>query len=594
MKSFTNEQIATLLRHVAAAYTIQNEAKYRFQILAYQKAADSIESTSTQIKDLLQDDALDKLPGVGSSIKNHIVELFKNGKVEHFESILKHLSPAIFPLLDIPTFGPKKAFKLVDYFGLKDPQTVIDRLYKLAEEGKIASLDSFGEKSQSDIKRAIEEYRAGKTKSSRMVLAMAWEIAHTILSYLKKDKNVIEAYPLGSLRRMKSTIGDVDIAVSSNNPTAVLDHFNNYPYKDRIIERGDITSSIILSGNKQVDLMVLKPEMLGSLLQHFTGSKEHNVHLREIALKKGFSLSEKGIKLKDGTLKTFKSEESFYHYLGMEWIPPELRENLGEIEAAILSYSGKKGLPHLVETDDIKGDLHIHSDYPLEPSHDLGKNKMEEMLEKAEVLGYEYIGFSEHNPSIGNHSEEEIYNILLKRNNKIEQLRKSNKNVRIINLLETDILVNGNLALSERCLGLLDIVIVSIHSSFRTPKKEMTERIIKGLSHPKAKILAHPSGRLLNTRPSYEVDWDKLFKFVKENNKALEINSWPTRLDLQDTLVKQAKEEGVKFVINTDSHAVDHMDNMPYGVSVAKRGWCEKDDIINTLSYKFIMEWIKG
>jgi len=589
MKSFTNEEIARLLRHVAAAYTIQNEAKFKFQIFAYQKAADSIENATTEIKDLLQDNALDKLDGVGTSIKGHINELFKEGHVTYFDTILESVSPALFPLLDVPSFGPKKAFKLVNAFNLTNPKTIISDVYKLAKEGRIAPLDSFGEKSQSDIIRAIDEYKLGKTKSSRMILATAMEISENMLAYLKKDKNVIDAYTLGSLRRMKSTTGDIDIAVSSNNPTAVLDHFNAYPYKDRVIERGDITSSIILSGNKQIDLMVLKPEMMGSLLQHFSGSKDHNVHLREYALKKGYSLSEKGVKLKDGTLKTFDNEEKFYNFLGLEWVPPELREDQGEIEAAIAH-----NLPKLVELKDIHGDFHVHSDYPIEPSHDLGHDSMQKMIDRAVELKYEYIGFSEHNPSVGNHSNEQIFSILQKRSEKIEQLKKSNKSIHIINLLEVDILANGKLALDDKCLDLLDMAIVSIHSSFRTPKKEMTERILSGLSHPKAKIFAHPSGRLINSRDPYEVDWKQLFSYVKENNKALEINSWPTRLDLADTLVKEAKETGIRFVIDTDSHAVAHMDNMPFGISVARRGWCEKKDIINTLPYNELMEWIKS
>ncbi len=587
MKTFTNEDVAKILRNVAAAYTIQNEAKYRFQILAYQKAADSIEATTTEIKDLIKDNALDKLDGVGTSIKGHISELFEKGHLQYFDSILEKVSPAVFPLLDIPSFGPKKAFKIVNAFNLSEPKSVIDDVYKLGKEGKIAPLDGFGEKSQSDIIRAIDEYKIGKTKSARMLLATANEISNTMLTYLKKDKSVLQAYTLGSLRRMKSTTGDIDIAVSSNNPTAVLDHFNAYPYKDRIIERGDITSSIILSGNKQIDLMVLKPEMMGSLLQHFTGSKEHNVHLREYALKKGFSLSEKGIKMRDGTLKTFDNEEKFYNFLGLDFVPPELRENQGEIEAAIAHK-----LPKLVDLKDIKGDFHIHSNYPVEPSHDLGHDSMQKMIDRAVELNYEYIGFSEHNPSVGNHTNEQIFSILQKRLEKIEQLRMNNKNIHIINLLEIDILANGNLALDDKSLELIDMAIVSIHSSFKTPKEEMTKRILSGLSHPKAKIFAHPSGRLINSRNPYEVDWKKLFTYVLQNNKALEINSWPTRLDLPDTLVKEAKEMGIRFVIDTDSHAVSHMENMPYGVAVARRGWCEKKDILNTLPYEKLVEWI--
>jgi len=588
MYSFKNEEIARLLKKIAGAYAIKNEAKYRFQILAYQKAADSIESSSKEIETLLKENALDKFPGIGKGIQAYLTELFEKGKVEHFESILEQISPAVFPLLDVPSFGPKKAFKLVNAFNLTNPRKVIDDIYKLAKENRISSLESFGEKSQADIITAIEEYRLGKTKSARMVLPLAQEIADSILQYLKEEKAVQEAYPLGSLRRQKSTIGDVDIAITSDNPTKVIEHFVNYPYKDRVIEKGYITASIVLSGNKQIDLMVLNPDQIGSLLQHFTGSKEHNVKLREYAIKKGYSLSEKGIKLQDGTLKKFGDEKKFYNFLGLEWIPPEIRENNGEIE---LSRINK--LPILIEEKDIKGDFHIHSNYPIEPSHDFGKDSMEVMIHKALELGYEYIGFSEHNPSVGNHTEKQIYELLIKRNNKIEQLKESNKNIRIVNLLEVDILTSGKLALSDRCMDLLDMAIVSIHSSFKTPKEEMTRRILSGLEHPKAKIFAHPTGRLINQRPGYEANWEKIFQYIKKKNKALEINAWPTRLDLRDDLVFQARALGCQFVINTDSHAVDHMNNMKFGIAVAKRGWCEKKDIINSYAHEKLAQWIE-
>ena len=583
----TNREISILLRNVAAAYSILDEKKYRFQIIAYQKASEAIDSLSVEIMDLYKQNSLDKIPGVGDSIKRYMQELFETGKVEHFESIMKNLSLALFPLLDIPSFGPKKAFKIVEAFHLDNPKTVIQDVKELAEKGKIAPLPSFGEKSEKYILQAIAEYALGKTKSSRMVLPLAKEIADKFVDYLRECKEVEEVYPLGSLRRMKSTIGDVDIAVSSKNPSAVLKHFVAYPFKERIIEQGDITSSLVVSGNKQIDLMVLKPEQLGSLLQHFTGSKQHNVALREYAIKKGFSLSEKGIKLKNGKTETFTKEADFYKYLGMDWIPPELRENTGEVEAAL-----KHSLPKLVELSDMKGDLHIHSSYPIEPSHDMGQASMQEMIDRAKELSYAYIGFSEHNPSVMNHSENEIYDILQRRKEKIEQLKESNKSIHIINLLEIDILANNKLALSDKCMELIDMGIVSIHSSFKAEKKAMTKRILSGLSHPKAKIFAHPTGRLINQRNGYEVDWDNLFSFVKDNNKALEINSWPTRLDLPDTLVKEAKEIGIKFVIDTDSHALTHMDNMIFGVSVARRGWCEAKDILNTYGFDKFKDWI--
>lgn len=589
MHKFTNREISSLLRNVAATYSIIDEKKHRFQIIAYQKASETIDGLSTEIMDLFVQNSLDKIPGVGESMRSHLQELFTTGHVVHFEKIMENLSPAVFPLLDIPTFGPKKAFKLVEAFHLDNSSTVIDDVYDLAQKGKIAPLDTFGEKSQADIKRAIDEYRLGKTKSSRMVLPLAKELADKFVAYLKENKHVKEVFPLGSLRRMKSTIGDVDIAVASNRPAEVLKHFVAYPYKERIIEQGDITSSLVVSGNKQIDLMVLKPDQLGSLLQHFSGSKQHNVALREYAIKKGFSLSEKGIKLKDGTTKTFTDEKAFYNYLGLDWIPPEMRENTGEIEAAKAHQ-----LPDLVELKDIKGDLHIHSNYPIEPSHDLGANTMQEMIDRAIELKYEYIGFSEHNPSVGNHTSDQIYSILARRNEKIEQLKLSNKNIRIINLLEIDILANGNLALDNKSLELIDLGIVSIHSSFKTEKKDMTKRILSGLSHPKAKIFAHPTGRLINQRDGYDVEWEKLFSFVQENNKALEINSWPTRLDLVDTLARQAKDMGVSFVIDTDSHAVSHMDNMFYGISVARRAWCEKKNILNSLPFEKFWAWTQS
>lgn len=587
----TNKEIVHLLRSVAAAYTIKDEKKYKFQIIAYQKAADTVEHASTELKNLYEQKSLENLSGIGPTIKSRLEELFSTGKVTHFEDVLSGISPAVFPLLDIPTFGPKKAFKLVTHFNLSDPLTVIADVRKLAENGQISELESFGEKSQADIIQAIDEYGKGTTKTNRMILSYAFSLANEVLEYLQKSKHVIQAFPLGSLRRMSSTVGDIDIAVASDTPDLVIEHFVGFPAKERVIEKGPTTASLLIGGGRHVDLLVLPASQFGSLLQHFTGSKHHNVALREYALKKGLSLSERGIKLiKDNKrLIEFDKEEKFYEYLGLQWIPPEMRENLGEIELAL-----KNKLPKLVELKDIKGDMHIHSDYPIDSSHDYGNASMEKMLEKAIALGYEYFGFSEHNPSVMNHSKDEIYSILARRKDKIDQIKLSNKNIRVINLLEVDILASGELALDEKALGYVDACIVSIHSSFNTPRDSMTKRILGGLAHPKAKIFAHPTGRLLNQRSGYEADWDRLFSFVVENNKALEINAWPERLDLPDIMVKEAKDNGVKFVIDTDSHALSHMDNMFYGVSVARRGWLEPHHVLNTLPAASFEKWIKG
>ncbi|HRN96203.1 MAG TPA: hypothetical protein PLD54_02020 [Candidatus Levybacteria bacterium] len=588
-KKFSNADISKLLRNVAVAYTLKDEKKHRFQIIAYQNASEAIAHSTIELQDLYRTQNIDDFPGIGTSIKKYLEELFTTGTVEHFDTILKNTPQAIFPLLDVPSFGPKKAAKLVIHFNLSDPKTVLEDVENLAKNGQIAELPGFGEKSEKDILRALSEYKSGTTKSDRMVLPYAYALSQTILEYMKKCPDILDVQPLGSLRRMVSTIGDVDLAATSNNTEAVLQYFTHFPGTERVIERGPTTAAILVSGGKHIDLLVLPPESFGSMLQHFTGSKFHNVALREYSLKKGYSLSERGIKLlkENDTLKTFKTEKEFYHFLGLDWIPPEIRENQGEIEAA-----KNHTLPSLIELSDIKGDLHIHSSYDLEPSHDMGKNTMQEHLNKAEKLNYSYIGFSEHNPSVMNHTKQQVLEIMKKRQMYIEQIKESNKSIRVFNLLELDILADGSLAIDDSALEYIDAAIVSVHSSFSMDKKKMTDRIIAGLSHPKAKILAHPTGRLINQRTGYEVDWERLFEFVKTQNKALEINSWPTRLDLPDMLVKQAKDLGLKFVINTDSHALDHMDNMFYGVSVARRGWCEAKDILNTYSVKRFESWL--
>ena len=586
----SNQEIANLFRNIAAAYSIKDDKKFRFQILAYQKASETIANTTSELKDLYREGKLDTLSGIGVTIKSRLEELFKKGRVSHFDWVLKGIPKSVFVLLDIPSIGSKKAYILTKEFSLNNPDEVIDKLIIKAKNNEIAKISTFGEKSEQDILRALLEYKTGKSKSARMVLPYAFEIAEKIVKYLKESSAIIKAVPLGSLRRMMPTVGDIDIAVATKKPKEAIEHFVSYSYKERVIEKGSSTASFLTSGGKQIDLMVQPIEGFGALLQHFTGSKNHNVHLREYALKKGLSLSERGIKdLKRGKkLKKYDTEEKFYNALGMDWIPPEIRENQGEIELAI-----QHKLPKLVEMSDIKGDLHIHSKFPIEPSHDLGQNSIKEMVEYAKKLNYEYIGLSEHNPSVSKHSTDQIYSLIAKRNDNIEQIKLSNKDIRVIKLLEVDILTNGKLAIDNKSLNLLDGAIVSIHSSFATNKKEMTKRAIIGLSHPKAKILAHPTGRLLNQRPGYELDFDIIFDFCKKHNKALEINSWPLRLDLPDTLIKQAVEYGVKLVINTDSHAVHQMDLMRYGVAMARRGWATKYDIINTLGYSEFIKWLE-
>ena len=378
---------------------------------------------------------------------------------------------------------------------------------------------------------------------------------------------------------MVATVGDIDIAVSSNNPQKIIDHFKKFRETQKILEAGSRTSSIVLKNGMQVDLMVQPPEAFGALLQHFTGSKNHNIHLRETALKKGLSLSEYGIRVK-GKLQKFRTEAEFYKFLNLDWIEPELREDSGEIEAAI-----NHRLPKLVSIEDIKGDIHLHSNFPIEPSHDLGANTFKDIITKAKNLNYEYIGFSDHSPSYSNHTKKQVVDLIKKRKEKIEQLKSSHKNIGILNLLEVDILANGELSIPEEGLKLLDGSIAGVHSSHHQDKRKMTQRILNACKSTYVNVVAHPTGRLLSERESYEVDWPAVFDACIINKKILEINAWPNRLDLPDVLVRDAIRAGIKLIINTDSHEISQMDNMRFGVAVARRGWATKDDIVNTLSW---------
>ncbi len=580
-----NLEIAKLLRSVAAALTLK-PGDNRFRIVAYERAADAVEHSSSEIKDLWDEGELGTLAGVGESIASHLDELFRTGKVKHFDQVFKGIPEAVFELMDISGIGPKNALKLSRELGITRAHSAVEKLEKAATKGHIQKLEGFGEDSEKNI---LESIAIWKNKSTRVLLNTAQEAADSITVWLKTIPEVKSIDPLGSLRRRASTVGDVDIAVASDNPKAVIDRFISYPYKSRVIEAGEMSASINLPNGLQVDLMVQPQSHFGALLQHFTGSKHHNIALRELAQRKGLSLSEKGIK-RGGLLRQYSTEESFYQALGMDWIPPELREGNGEIEAAIKHY-----LPKLIKPSEIKGDLHTHSDFPIEPSHDLGTSSMVQMITSAQELGYQYLGFTEHNPSLSGHTKDQVIDLLKRKNSAIEQLKDSTKNrgINLLNGLEIDIRPDGSLALPDEGFDYLDYAIVSIHNSFKGPKSDQTKRVLKALAHPKVKILGHPTARILGEREGVDLDWDSIFDLCLKQNKFLEINASPNRLDLPDVLVREAVKLGVKLVIDTDSHAADSMTLMPYGVSVARRGWSIASDIINTLPWeKFIKTFL--
>lgn len=584
----TNGEIAQLLRRVAAAYQILGEN--RFKIIAYDRAADSIEHLTSEAKDLWDNQKLSDISGIGDAIAKHLDELFRTGSVQHFMSVFKKVPAAVFPLLSVPGLGPKKAYKLVTELKLDNAAHALDDLEKAIRAGRVAPLESFGEKSQRDILGAIATYRRGLTKENRMELLHADSIAQEVIQHLRKHDSVERVDSLGSLRRRVATIGDVDIAVATKKSDALIDHFLQFPH-EKLIERGPKGATLLLHNGRQVDLRVQKPKSYGAMLQYFTGSKNHNIKLRSYALQKGMSLNEYGIKnVKTGQLHEFTSEESFYRALGLPFISPELREDKGEIEQSLRPC----GLPKLVELQDIKGDMHIHTNYQFESSHDLGTSSLSEHLEKASQLGYEYIGVSDHNPSITNHTEEQIVEIMKRRKEAyISMFKKYNTNVHMFIMCEVDILADGTLALPEPALEYVDAVIVSVHSSFSQGRAKTTERLLKVLqSHPKVRILGHPTGRLLMSREGIDVDWSAVFALCRKRDIALEINAYPSRLDLPDNLVFEAVKSGNTFCIGTDAHALDHMNLMGYGVSVARRGWTQKRDIVNALEYNDFKKWL--
>ena len=542
---------------------------------ALRRAARSIEGLGEPIEEVYEGGgmkALLEIPGVGEGIAAKIEEFLKTGKVKEYAELIKKAPKGADELLHVQSLGPKKAMRLSRELKI----TSLKDLERAAKQGKIRKLEGFGEKSEQDILRALAIHSQAK---ERKLLGLALPIAREFAQRLSRIQGVARAEPSGSARRMKETVGDIDILVMSKEAKRVMDFFTSMPEVQTVLAKGDTRSAVMLKDGLQADVRVLSEKSFGAALQYFTGSKEHNVALRQRAIKHGLKLSEYGL-FKGGKQVAGKTEEDVYKKLGLQYIPPELRENQGEIE---LSFKGK--LPVLIEQKDIRGDLHMHSTWSD------GIHTIEAMARQALQRGYEYIAMTDHSKSerIANGMDEKH---LLKYVKEVEQVEKK-VGIRIFKGAEVDVLADGSLDFSNKVLENLDIVLAAVHSGFKSTERQMTGRIISALNNKHVNILVHPTGRLIGQREPYEVNLENVFAAAKANGVALEVDSYPTRLDLKDRHVKQAITMGCKIAIDTDSHAVDHLRHMELGVGQARRGWAEKKDVINALSLKQFERWLK-
>jgi len=563
-----NQMVADVLYQIADLLDLKGDIFFKTR--AYRIAAQTIEVLDEDVENVVKEDRLKEIPGIGDAIAKKIKELVVTGKLEYFENLKKEIPEGLIKMLDISGLGPRKVSAMYKELGIE----TIEQLRKACLDGKVRDLEGFGEITERNILRGIQLME--KT-SGRVLLNVAYEDGNKYLEYLKKNKKIKRLSLAGSLRRRKETIGDLDILAASDKPLEVMEFFVNYNDVDRVLMKGSTKSSVILNDQIQVDLRVVEEKSYGAALQYFTGSKEHNVKMRSLAIKKGLKLNEYGLfKKKNNEYIIGKNENEIYKKLGLSYIEPELRENRGEVEAA-----AKDSLPKLIDYNEIKGDLHVHSNMSD------GTETIETMAGSAEKIGYDYVGITDHSQSLKiarGLSEERV----VKKIKEIENLNKKFDNFRVLCGTECDIKPDGTLDYRDKVLKMFDFVIVGIHTAFKMNQKQATERIIRGMENENAHILAHPTCRILMRRAPFELDMDSIFDTARETNTYLEINAFPDRLDLNDLHAKQAKDKKVKFAIGTDAHNLNHLKFMQYGVATARRGWLEKKDILNTQSIKEI------
>ncbi len=567
LHKISNKEVAQIFYDIADILEIQD---VQFKPRAYEKAAQEIELLPELLSKYYEENVIDNIPGIGKSITEKIREILETGKLRYFEKLKKKLPEGIFKLMQVSGIGPKRIKKLHIELKIRS----LSDLNKAIKQHKIQELEGFGKKSEEDLEEGL---KLVKQRETRLLLG---DVYPSAMELVKKLKTVAKDVTLaGSVLRMKETVHDVDILATSDMPGKIIQYFTELSQIKRVLAKGSTKASIMTKDNVQIDLRVVKPELYGSAFQYFAGSKEHNIALRKIAINKGYKLNEYGLFLrKTGRVIESKDEKKIYQKLGLQWVPPEIREYNGEIEAA-----QKNRIPQLIEFNDMQGDLHTHTNY----SH--GDNSLTEMVEAAKKLGYSYIGITDHSKTLRIAKGMPV-NKLLGQIKEIDQLNGSVNGIKVLKSAEVDILVDGSLDYSDDVLKQLDYVLASIHSGFN---KDNTKRVLKAMDNDYVKIIGHPTGRLINARDSFSLNFTKIFAKARERDIALEINSQPLRLDLKDSFIREAVEQKVKLAINTDAHSTYQLNNMIYGIGQARRGWAKKCDVINTMSYSELIKFFK-
>lgn len=568
-----NQNLAKILREISVLLEIKG---VEFKPQAYEKVAHSIEVLEEDVLEIYKKggiNALEEIPGVGRGIAEKIEEFIKHHHIKDYELLKKEFPVDVDGLSAIEGVGPKMILKLYKELGIKNRE----QLEKLVKAGRLRTVEGLGIKTEENILRSIEFL---KKEHGRFILGFVMPDVRAIVEKIKKVNGVERAEFAGSIRRMQETVGDLDILVISKKPSAVMDFFISMPEVEAVSARGDTKSSVRLKMGIDADLRVLPPESFGAALQYFTGDKYHNIELRQIAVKYGYKLNEYGL-YKGEKLIAGQTEEEIYEKLGFAWIPPELRTNIGELEAA---HEGK--LPKLIGYDDLMGDLQVQTDWTD------GDNSIKEMAEAAKKISLKYICITDHTKALamtGGSDEKK----LLRQMTEIDKIQKEVSGIKILKGAEVNILKDGTLDIDDETLAKLDVVGASVHSNFNMPEKDMTARIIRAMENPNVDIIFHPTGRVIKRREAYKVDMDELLKSAKRTKTVMEIDAFPDRLDLKDEYIKKAVAGGVMLAIDSDAHSVSHFQYLEYGIAQARRGWAKATDVVNTCDWQEMLKLLK-